>query len=40
MKVNINYQQLGLMIAVSAIVVYASNRRVPVFGNGVRRAIG
>lgn len=40
MNIKVNYQQLGLMIAVAAVVVYASNRRVPVFGNGIRRAIG
>lgn len=40
MKVNIDYKQLGLMIVVSAVMIYASNRRVPIFENGVRRAIG
>jgi len=40
MKVNVNWQQLALMAAVSATLIYASNNRVPVFGYGVRRALG
>lgn len=40
MNIKVNYQQLGLMIAVSAVMIYASNRRVPIFENGIRRAIG
>lgn len=40
MKVNINWQQVALITVVSGAMIYASNHRVPIFGNGVRRAIG
>jgi len=40
MNLKINYGQLALMVAVSGVMIYASNHRVPVFGNGFRRAIG
>lgn len=40
MILGVTYKQLAVIAAVSAMVVYASNNRLPLLNNSVRTVIG
>lgn len=40
MILGVTYKQLAVVLAVSLVVTYASNRRLPLLGNTVRTLVG
>lgn len=40
MVLGVSYKQMAVAAAIAALVVYASNNRLPVLGNTVRTVLG